>query len=221
MINFFYYIIKLVISFGGGIDQIAYKNQLKTDFEQYYNNKQWDKALKVYQIFNTISAQCDEKMSFNASNIYWQKGDIANAEAVIKKCSQNTSINTETIRLNHLAMIAAYKKDTLSALNILKTAIEQNIDNKFVIHNYELLKKKFKNKGGGNTNRNNNSEQETPPQGGTVQTSDDKKDLLDTTTPPLISREQALSLLEALKTNEKQIQFKKSKKSASEYYGEW
>ncbi len=220
MYYFIFYIIQILIELQS-LEKIETKNQLKSDFETAYRAKDWKIAMAKFELFEKINAGCDEEMTLNAAGLYLANNESAKAEEVLKKCNHMQDSNNEALRLNQLALISVSKKDTIAAIKQLKTAIELKNDNIFALYNYEFLKKKFSNKKSPPRANSDNSGGSNPNAGGRVEKSEEKTDELKTINPPEISQDQALRILESMKSTEKRFVFKLKNKDEAENFGEW
>lgn len=203
MIPILFYFIRLIITFQSPLEARE-RELLLTRFENSYKKDDCSNAVLLFEELHRKKYPIKPKIRIQVSNCYYQFGDTSNLRKELEGLTQVKNPNLKSIVLNQKAMLAAYKGDTLAAINFLKMAIETKNTNNFAKLNYEYLRKVYR----PNRNQTPPSRQNLSPEsefsnsGGIAAKSDEQVDELTSNQLPNINRAQALQLLDAMRANE-------------------
>ena len=216
MYQFVYYIIVFLLSFSS-LTKIDQRNRLKQEAQDAFRKKEYNKAAELYQKLEKESffVEPSIRMNYAHANFILKKyEEAANGYQKILKYQDNELVSTA---LNQLAIISLYKTDSVKALQVLKEAIQKNTNNEVARYNYELLKMKFEPPN--SSNNNQSSQQQHELASGEVKSSDEKENELKSNNPTKLTREKALQLLDAMRSNETQNFNRKIGKKSGEAAG--
>jgi hypothetical protein len=195
-----FYILRLYIAFQVPQSSPALASEINTLYAD-------GKYLLVIDRFKTMTAESDiisPETRLKAAHAFFVTGDTASQVVQLKKMVNLRNKTYQSAILNQKALLSAYSGDTLTAINLLKKAIETENTNNFVKQNFEYLKKIYHPNKNDNAPNRQNREQEREQQelSGLVTNSDSKEDELTSSNLTLINVEQALQLLNAMRANE-------------------
>jgi hypothetical protein len=195
-----FYILRLYIIFQTPQSSPA----LATEINKLYANREYALVIDRFKTMTDKSDVISPETRIKAAHAFFAAGDTTSQVAQLKKMENLRNKTYQSVILNQKAILSAYSGDTLTAINLLKKAIETENTNNFVKQNFEYLKKIYHpNKNNNAPNRQNlEQEREQEELSGLVTNSDSKEDKLTSSTLPLISVEQALKLLDAMRANE-------------------
>jgi hypothetical protein len=195
-----FYILRLYIIFQTPQSSPA----LATEINKLYANREYALVIDRFKTMTDKSDVISPETRIKAAHAFFAAGDTTSQVAQLKKMVNLRNKTYQSVILNQKAILSAYSGDTLTAINLLKKAIETENTNNFVKQNFEYLKKIYHpNKNNNAPNRQNlEQEREQEELSGLVTNSDSKEDKLTSSTLPLISVEQALKLLDAMRANE-------------------
>ncbi|MBA4850072.1 tetratricopeptide repeat protein [Emticicia sp. BO119] len=199
MNTWFFYIILVFLNIRS-LTNVSERNRLKIEAGEAFMKKNYTIARDKYQNLANISFNLEPEARLNMAHSYFYTQDTARALIEYKRLLRVTDEQIFTGALLQIGVINAMQKDSLTALQLFKEALQKNPDNITARYNYELLKKQLP---------DNNPEPPPPAQinenqNTETQQSVEKKDELESTIPEKMSREKALQILEAMKTNELQ-----------------
>lgn len=199
-------------------------NAIINNFEIYLKDSNYEEAVSAFESLKKLEIPISKITKFNAANCYYALKDTANATELFKESLRSPDTMIRNSAHNMLSRLALDQKDTLKAISILQDAIVNSKPNEELLYNYEFLKKKFKNNNQQAPLSSSLAEKDQMKENsGYTAKTDEKEDELKNTNPPKIDREQALKVLEALKS--KEIYFIPRKgdtlKNDNKNYGNW
>jgi hypothetical protein len=217
-----YHIIRLIISFTGPLEAKE-RDVLFQSFNREFESANFQEAVDIFEYLNEEGFMVSLPIKLKAIDSYYVLGDTAKMNNLLKPLENTHSPTYKSIVYNQKAQLSAYAGDTLSAINLLKMAIEFENNNNFVKRNYELLSKLYKpNKNRPPSNQQNQNSGGKVNEGGIVADSDKKEDELESTDPPEINNAQALQLLDAMRSDEYyKLPVLFDSKSDTLDYGKW
>jgi tetratricopeptide (TPR) repeat protein len=192
-------------------DTITKANANKNEAENAYIEKDYRKAADLYQkiTYGSVFVEPASRLYLAHSYFYLDSLEQARYHYKILEQAGNSAIASKAN--TQLAIIAIANKDTLEAINYLKTALRQVPENSKARYNYELLKKTFS----GKTSTPEKTPppppeapppppQLTPEAQQSVELAQQREELLQSLRRLNMSEDQARSILDAMKTNEAQ-----------------
>ncbi|MCF2518865.1 hypothetical protein [Dyadobacter sp. CY351] len=199
-------------------DSITKANERKLGAEQAYNNKQYKQSADLYYQITYGSLFSDPAARLNLAHSYYQMG---NYKLALKHYELLDHIDDNTIASianSQIALIRVNQKDTVNALDHLKTALRLEPGNSLARSNYIVLKKAFSgvDKPSDQNNKKQKSERDAiaernqpappEPKPETREVAEDvqKEELLRSLREMNMSEEQARAILDAMKSNESQ-----------------
>jgi tetratricopeptide (TPR) repeat protein len=200
MNTWFFYIILLFLNIRS-LTNVSERNRLKIEAGTAFMRKNFILARDKYQHLANISFNLEPEARLNMAHAYFYTQDTARALLEYKRLLRVSDEQIFTGALIQIGVISAMQKDSVTAMQLFKEALQKNPDNLIARYNYELLKKRLPNN---NPPPPPPQSQEDNPQNSETQQSAEKKDELQSTDPEKMSREKALQLLEAMKSNELQ-----------------
>ena len=209
MNTWFFYLILLFLSLRS-LTNVSERNKLKIEAGRAFIQKQYSLATEKYQLLANISFNLEPEARLNLAHAYFYTKDTSRALQEYKRLLRVKDEKIFTGALIQIGVINAMLKDSVTALQLFKEALQKNPDNLVARYNYELLKKKLP------VNPPppiENNQDENQNQDGETQQSDKQKDELESQTPEKMSKEKALQILEAMKTNE--LQYTPPRKSVN------
>ncbi|WP_259016463.1 hypothetical protein [Emticicia fluvialis] len=200
MNTWFFYILLLFLNIRS-LTNVSERNRLKIEAGTAFNKKNYALAREKYQNLANISFNLEPEARLNMAHAYFYTQDTARALLEYKRLLRVSDEMIFTGAIIQIGVINAMQKDSATALQLFKEALKKNPDNQIARYNYELMKKRMP----------DNNQPPPPPQAlenqpesAETKQSDVKKDELQSTMPEKMSREKALQILEAMKTNELQ-----------------
>jgi len=186
--------------------------------EESYRNEDYEQAAVYYQQLADASLFSDPTVRLNLANAYLMAGETEEALKNYRLVSRVKEPRLASQAIARLGMLALEKKDTVTALNRLREAILLDRGNLPVIADYEVLR--FRYSGAIEVEKPvpdpESEETDTLPQvenatgelmaqnNGVVEISDQREQLLQNLDKINMSEEQAKSVLDAMKVNERQ-----------------
>ncbi len=209
-------------------DSISKSNKAKIEAQTAYQTAHYGGAIANYENILNTSLFVEPEARLNLAHAYFQDKKYVRAKKIYHKLTRLNNKNIVSIARLQLAMIAIEEKDTLSALNYLKSALLTDEENKMARYDYEILKNRFH----GQVEKPFIAAQKkqlatniiVKPQMVTIQTirTEQKKEVLQKLNTLRMTEAQALMLLDAMKTTEmKYLQNKQLKSNKKEDNGRW
>ncbi len=204
MNTWFFYIILLFLNLRS-LTNVSERNLLKNQAGQAFAKKKYKLAVEKYQKLSEISFNLEPAARLNLAHAYFNTNDTTKALNEYRKLLKISDSHISTAALIQIGVIDTMLGDSAKALMLFKEALGENPDNKIARFNYELLRKKLpKESPKNNQNQNNQTENEERTNAGETEKTEDKQEDLVTQTPEKMSKEKALQILDAMKTNELQ-----------------
>lgn len=219
MNTWFFYIILLFLNIRS-LTNVSERNRLKTEAGVAFMKKNYEVARDKYQSLANISFNLEPEARLNMAHSYFYTQDTARALLEYKRLLRVSDEQIFIGALLQIGVINAIQKDSLTAMQLFKEALQKNPDNMTARYNYELLKKRLP----------DNNPPPPPPQNQANDTQDaetrqseEKRDDLQSIEPEKMSREKALQLLETMKANELQYnpQHKEKHKKSNKNKKDW
>ncbi len=210
MNTWFFYIVLLFLNIRS-LTNVSERNRLKIEAGTAFLKKNYVLARDKYQSLANISFNLEPEARLNMAHSYFYTQDTSRALLEYKRLLRVSDEQVFTGALIQIAVINAMQKDSITAMQLFKEALQKNPDNLTARYNYELLKKRLP-----DTNPPPPPPQSQEDNPDTRQ-SDEKKDELQSNNPEKMSREKALQILESMKNNE--LQFAPKRKEANKKNG--
>ncbi|RYU96134.1 tetratricopeptide repeat protein [Emticicia agri] len=199
MNTWFFYIILLFLNFRS-LTNVSERNRLKIEAGTAFMKKNYALARDKYQNLANVSFNLEPEARLNMAHAYFYTKDTTRALMEYKRLLKVSDEQIFTGALIQIAVINAMQKDSITAMQLFKEALQKNPDNQTARYNFELLKKRLPD----NNPPPPPQSQENASQNAETRQSEEKKDELQSTDPEKMSREKALQLLDAMKSNELQ-----------------
>lgn len=200
MNTWFFYIILLFLNIRS-LTNVSERNRLKIEAGTAFLKKNYPLARDKYQTLANLSFNLEPEARLNMAHAYFYTKDTARALIEYKRLLKVKDEQIFTGALIQIGVINAMLKDSMTAMLLFKEALQKNPDNLTARYNYELLKKRLPDS---NPPPPPSQNQENQPQNNETRQSEEKKDELQSNSPEKMSKEKALQILEAMKTNELQ-----------------
>lgn len=213
MNTWFFYIILLILNIRS-LTNVSERNRLKIEAGTAFMKKNYVLAREKYQNLANISFNLEPEARLNMAHSYFYTQDTARALVEYKRLLRVRDEQIFTGALIQIGVINAMQQDSVTAMQLFKEALQKNPDNQTARYNYELLKKRLPDN---NPPPPPPQSQENDQQNAKTQQSQEKKDELESTNPEKMSREKALQILEAMKSNE--LQYAPKRKEANKKSG--
>jgi len=219
MNTWFFYIVLLFLNIRS-LTNVSERNRLKIEAGSAFLKMNYPLARDKYQDLANISFNLEPEARLNMAHAFFYTQDTARALLEYKRLLRVSDEKIFTGAIIQIGVINAMQKDSATALQLFKEALKKNPDNQTARYNYELLKKRLPDN---NPPPPPPQANENEPESAETQQSDKKKDELKSNTPEKMSREKALQILEAMKTNELQFapQRQVNKKKDSKNEKDW
>lgn len=193
-------------------------SEVRLAAEESFKNNDYLKAAEYYKILAEASLFSDPATRLNMANAYLLAGETDEAYKHFQLVSRVTDPQLAARAIARMGLIALEKKDTLTALNKLRKAILIDQNNLYAVADYEILRFRYSGKIDEEVQV---PDQESPhvdtlPEPGqlkgdlvaqnnaVVELSDEREQLLQNLDRINMSEEQAKSVLDAMKVNERQ-----------------
>ena len=223
MNTWFFYIILLFLNLRS-LTNVSERNLLTNEAARAFAQKKYGLAADKYQNLSKISFNLEPEARLNLAHAYFYIGDTTKALNEYRRLLRISDEQISSSVLIQIGVIDTMLGDSSTALMLFKEALQKNPENKTARYNYELLRKKLpqeppKN----NQNQNNQTQEQNPNNSGLTEKTEEKQEDLSSQTPEKMSKEKALQILEAMKTNELQYsqQRKKSGKKKDKNAKDW
>ena len=218
MNTWFFHIILLLLNIRS-LTNVSERNRLKIEAGTAFAKKNYVLAKDKYQSLANISFNLEPEARLNMAHSYFYTQDTSRALLEYKRLLRVSDEQIFTGALIQIGVINAMQKDSMTAMQLFKEALQKNPDNLTARYNYELLKKRLPDKNPPPPPQN----QENDNENAETRQSEEKKDDLQSTDPEKMSREKALQILEAMKTTELQYtpQRKGANKKGSKNEKDW
>ena len=213
MNTWFFYIVLLFLNIRS-LTNVSERNRLKIEAGTAFLKKNYVLARDKYQSLANISFNLEPEARLNMAHSYFYTQDTSRALLEYKRLLRVSDEQVFTGALIQIAVINAMQKDSITAMQLFKEALQKNPDNLTARYNYELLKKRLPDT---NPPPPPPQSQEDNPDNSETRQSDEKKDELQSNNPEKMSREKALQILESMKNNE--LQFAPKRKEANKKNG--
>lgn len=223
MNTWFFYIILLFLNIRS-LTNVTERNLLKNEAGRAFAQKKYSLAAEKYQKLSDISFNLEPEARLNLAHAYFYKNDTLKALNEYRKLLKISDEQIYSTALIQIGVIDNMLGDSTTSLMLFKEALQKTPDNKIARYNFELLRKKLPQKSPqNNRNQNEQTEQQNQNGNGETQKTEEKKDELTSQTPEKMSKEKALQILEAMKTNELQYsqQRKKPTKKIDKNAKDW
>lgn len=192
---------------------VSERNLLKSQAGIAFTQKKYELAVEKYQNLSDISFNLEPEARLNLAHSYFYTNDTTKALDQYKRLLKVNDERILSTTLIQIGVIDTMLGDSATAIIVFKEALNKNPDNKIARYNYELLRKKMPPKPPkNNQSQNNQAEEQNPDNGGETQKTEEKQEELSSQTPEKMSKEKALQILEAMKTNE--LQYSQLRKKA-------
>lgn len=190
---FIYYIIFFLLNpqFYTNIEQ---KNRYIDEFNHKMEARDFKGAIAVFERLEEVHRVIDIHLRLDAAHAYFALGDTSAARINYEFSRDLSDPGQSSVSRNQLGILALMRKDTATALNFFRSAIERDNRLKEARFNYELISRLYQGK-----TPQAPLEQEQNTQ---VATSDEREEELDRYVSENISRERALQLLDNLRISE-------------------
>lgn len=190
-------------------------NEAKTAAQESFEKRDYRRAAAYYRQVVEASFFADPVGRLNMANAYFLAGDYESAYENYRILARVDKPELSAMAKSQLGMIALEKKDTAEALRQLREAILLNRDNASVVADFEILRSRFSGKilvkEPAKSDRPDPSpepvEEALTPEildNSVVELSDQREQLLQNLDRINMSEEQAKSILDAMKVNERQ-----------------
>ena len=223
MNTWFFYIILLFLNLRS-LTNVSERNLLKNEAARAFAQKKYGLAADKYQNLSKISFNLEPEARLNLAHAYFYIGDTTKALNEYRRLLRISDEQISSSVLIQIGVIDTMLGDSSTALMLFKEALQKNPENKTARYNYELLRKKLPQKPPkNNQNQNNQTQEQNPNNSGLTEKTEEKQEDLSSQTPEKMSKEKALQILEAMKTNELQYsqQRKKSGKKKDKNAKDW
>lgn len=209
MNTWFYYIVLFFLSIRT-LTNVAERNRLKIEAGTAFMKKNYALARDKYQNLANISFNLEPEARLNMAHAYFFTQDTSRALQEYKRLLRVSDEQIFTGALIQIGVINAMQHDSATALKLFKEALQKSPANLTARYNYELLKKRLPDTDPPPPPPQYQDEQKQDSE--TIQ-SEEKKDDLQSMNPEKMSREKALQILEAMKSNE--LQYNPQRKEAN------
>jgi tetratricopeptide (TPR) repeat protein len=211
--TWFFYIILLFLNLRS-LTNVSERNLLKIEANTAFVQKKYDLAVEKYQNLSNISFNLEPEARLNLAHTYFYTNDTTKALNEYRKLLRISDEQILSVVLIQIGVINTMLGDSATALMLFKEALGKFPDNKIARYNYELLRKKLPQKSPkNNQNQNNQTEEQNLNNGGETEKTEQKQEDLNSQTPEKMSKEKALQILDAMKTNE--LQYSQQRKKVS------
>ena len=190
---------------------VSERNLLKIQAGIAFSQKKYVLAVEKYQNLSEISFNLEPEARLNLAHAYFYTNDTTNALNQYKKLLKVNDERILSTALIQIGVINSMLGDSATAIVVFKEALNKNPDNKIARYNYELLRKKMPLEPPKNNQNNNQAEDPKSNNGGGTKKTEEKQEELSSQTPEKMSKEKALQILEAIKTNELQYSQQRKK----------
>lgn len=221
MNTWFFYIILLFLNLRS-LTNVSERNLLKNEAGKAFTQKKYELAVEKYEYLSNISFNLEPEARLNLAHAYFYTNDTTKSLNEYRRLLRISDERISSTALIQIGVIDIMLGDSTTALMLFKEALGKNPDNKIARYNYELLRKKIPQKLPKN-NQNQQPEEEQKNNAGETEKTEEKQDELSSQTPEKMSKEKALQILDAMKTNELQYtqQRKKSGKKKDKNVKDW
>ncbi len=190
---FIYYIIFFLLNprFYTNIEQ---KNRYIDEFNQKMEARDFKGAITVFERLEEVHRVIDIHLRLDAAHAYFALGDTSAARINYEFSRDLNDPGPSSVSRNQLAILALMRKDTASALDFFRSAVERDPRLQEARFNYELISRLYQGKAPPVPLEEERNRQ--------VTTSDEREEELDRYVSENISRERALQLLDNLRISE-------------------
>lgn len=190
---FIYYIIFFLLNpqFYTNIEQ---KNRYIDDFNRKMEARDFKGAIAVFERLEEVHRVIDIHLRLDAAHAYFAAGDTSAARINYELSRDLSDPGQSSVSRNQLGILALMRKDTATALDFFRSAIERNNSLQEARFNYELISRLYRKKTPPRPLEEDRSTQ--------VVTSDEREEELERYISENISRERALQLLDNLRISE-------------------
>ena len=129
-----------------GINDIATVNSLKQEAQKAYDSGDYETALKKYQFLTDSMDVTSDEIMLNLAHSYYHLEDTANSRSFYQDLTESDNKKIKSVSLNQIGVLSDTPETEKVALNYFKEALKADPTNKEARYNYEVLKKRLKEK---------------------------------------------------------------------------
>ena len=190
---FIYYIIFFLLNprFYTNIEQ---RNRYIDEFNQKMAARDFQGSIAIFERLEEVHRVIDIHLRLDAAHAYFAVGDTSAARINYELSRDISDPGQSSVSRNQLGILALMRKDTATALDFFRSAIERNNDLKEARFNYELISRLYHRKAPPTPLEEERNTQ--------VVTSDEREEELGRYVSENITRERALQLLDNLRMSE-------------------
>lgn len=190
-------------------NQISQNNQARQGAQTAYRAGQYQRALTLYAYLSTRTTTIDPAVRLNLGHTYFKLHQYAKAKPQYETLLQSDRPDLRTAAATQLGVMACLEGDSAAALTLFRQALLENADNESARYNFELIKTYYSGKSPAKHTKQKSSAQQPKtvnkprPMGGqNVERSDRQDELLRRFRRLNLSEEQALQLLDAMRSDD-------------------
>ncbi|QDK79549.1 hypothetical protein EXU85_13415 [Spirosoma sp. KCTC 42546] len=191
------------------VNHISQNNQARQEAQTAYQAGQYQRALTLYAYLSTRTTTIDPAVRLNLGHTYFKLKQYARAKPQYETLLQSDRPDLRTAAATQLGVMACLEGDSATALTLFQQALLENADNESARYNFELIKTYYSGKSPAKHAKQNSSAQQPKlvnkprPMGGqSVERSDRQDELLRRFQRLNLSEEQALQLLDAMRSDD-------------------
>ncbi|MVM35150.1 tetratricopeptide repeat protein [Spirosoma sp. HMF4905] len=191
------------------LNQITQNNQARQEAQIAYQAGQYNRALALYVYLSKTTTTIDPAVRLNLGHTYFKLKQYAKAKPQYETLLRSDRSDLRTAAATQLGVMACLEGDSVVALTLFQQALLENADNESARYNFELIKTHYSGKVPAKNAHHQSSTQKPKlvnkprPMGGQqVEQSDRQDELLRRFQRMNLSEEQALQLLDAMRSND-------------------
>lgn len=191
------------------VNQISQNNQARQEAQAAYQAGHYQRALTLYAYLSSRTTTIDPAVRLNLGHTYFKLKQYAKAKPQYETLLQSDRSDLRTAAATQLGVMACLEGDSAAALTLFKQALLENADNESARYNFELIKTYYSGKPPAKHKQQKSANQKPKmvnkprPMGGqTVERSDRQDELLRRFERLNLSEEQALQLLDAMRSDD-------------------
>lgn len=206
--HFIFYFIFLRFTLVSSATQLEI-NRMQIALEEEYKEANYKQVVQVYDTLKTKSELLPPALLLYVAHAAQQVNDTVTSQPIYKLLAGLELKSFSSVAYNQLGIQASKLENHDEALAQFKNALLINPGSKVALYNYELTYKKHPPKSKNARSQTQQQQiEENFEQTITTQQNEEKKDLLSHTNPPRMERDRALQLLDAMRANESQGNFR-------------